>query len=367
MKRPSFQFYPADWRNNAKLRRCSWDARGAWLEVMCLLHDSEEYGLLRWPLKEIAQAVGAPIKLLNELVAKGVLKGSDKEHDALIYIPRSGRKDGAPITLIESGSGHLWYSSRMVEDEYKRQNSGGATRFPVDGSKVKPSLNHSPSPRHGEDQGEHKGDDQGEYQGEAPSPRQRDGATSSSSSSSKNKEIAAAANNSTAVDPVDNSPPPPNNLENQTGTERCVEIAVQVRQWETARGKNARPMTNSPHIEVWVDSGVTDQQLRNAYDMAVQDRVRYGDEGPISAAFLDIFLAKLLSPSEGASALNRPGANAGKPWQATWSGILAKASELGIEKQDGEHDPQFKDRVFAAAQMTDQEKSVLRADHGVNV
>ena len=143
MKRPSFQFYPADWRNNAKLRRCSWEARGAWLEVMCLLHDSEEYGLLRWPLKEIAQAIGAPIKLLNELVAKGVLKGGDKGHDALIYIPRSGRKDGAPVTLIPCGDDSMWFSSRMVIDEHVRQKKANHELY-------KDSPNYSPKPPIGE-------------------------------------------------------------------------------------------------------------------------------------------------------------------------------------------------------------------------
>jgi hypothetical protein len=164
MKRPSFQFYPADWRNNAKLRRCSWEARGAWLEVMCLIHDSEEYGLLRWPLKEIAQAIGAPIKLLNELVAKGVLKGGDKGHDALIYTPRSGRKDGAPVTLICSGHDSLWFSSRMVIDEYKRQNSGGSTKF----------KSKSDAPSHWQ------GDALGDAPSQSPYPHQSDGSTPTS-------------------------------------------------------------------------------------------------------------------------------------------------------------------------------------------
>ena len=50
-RRPSFQFYPADWRANAKLRRCSRAERGDWIELICLLHDSEEYGVLSVPLK----------------------------------------------------------------------------------------------------------------------------------------------------------------------------------------------------------------------------------------------------------------------------------------------------------------------------
>lgn len=130
MKRPSFQFYPADWRNNANLRRCSWEARGVWIEVMGLLHDSDTYGVLRWPLKEIAQALGAPVKLIQELATKGVMKGSDSsECEPFIYTPRSGRKDGDPVLLVPAQPGPIWYSSRMVKDEYVRSIRGDTSRF----------------------------------------------------------------------------------------------------------------------------------------------------------------------------------------------------------------------------------------------
>lgn len=171
MKKPSFQFYPADWRNNAKLRRCTWEARGAWLEVMCLLHDSEEYGLLRWSLKELAQAIGAPLKLLKELVDKGVLKGGDKTHEALIYTPRSGRVDGDPVTLIVAANSACWYSSRMVIDEHVRQKKGESTRFPVSPN---PSLKGG------------IGEDLSASPNPSPNARQGDGSTSSSTTTYKN-------------------------------------------------------------------------------------------------------------------------------------------------------------------------------------
>lgn len=130
MRRPSFQFYPADWRNNANLRRCSWEARGVWVEVMGLMHDSDVYGVLRWPLKEIAQALGAPAKLVQELATKGVMKGRDKGvAEAFVYTPRSARKDGDPVVLLASQEGPVWYSSRMVKDEYLRTIRGEQTRF----------------------------------------------------------------------------------------------------------------------------------------------------------------------------------------------------------------------------------------------
>lgn len=172
MKRPSFQFYPGDWRANSNLRRCSWSARGVWLEVMCLMHDSERYGVLAWSLKEIAQALGCGAAPLNELVTKGVLKGCDGgECDPYIYTPRSGRKDGDPVELVPAQAGPIWYSSRMVRDNYVRENAGSGSRF------------HSPSPspsrRHGEDQSE----DQGEAPSRRHSEDQSDGSSSSSSSS----------------------------------------------------------------------------------------------------------------------------------------------------------------------------------------
>lgn len=130
MKRPSFQFYPDAWTSNSNLRRCTFAERGIWLEVMCLLHDQDEYGVLRWPLAEIAEAVKCRPVDLASLVRKTVLKGSDSRLDTpFVYVPRSGRKEGDPVTLLAAQDGPIWYSSRMVRDEYVRTIRGEASRF----------------------------------------------------------------------------------------------------------------------------------------------------------------------------------------------------------------------------------------------
>ncbi|MFZ5958851.1 DnaT-like ssDNA-binding domain-containing protein [Pseudomonas knackmussii] len=185
MKRPAFQFYPADWRNNAKLRRCSWEARGVWLEVMGLMHDSDSYGVLHWSLKEIAQALGAPIKALKELAEKGVLYGVEKGHcDPMIYTPVSGRRPGPPVELLAAQPGPVWYSPRMVRDEYVRNHKGNSSRF-GGGSGDAPQ----PPPKGG------IGEGQGDEPNPAPSPRQGDGSTASPSSSSS-----TSVANATSVD-----------------------------------------------------------------------------------------------------------------------------------------------------------------------
>lgn len=136
-----------------------------WIELLGLLHDSDNYGVLTWPLKEIALALGAPMKALKELVDKGVLYGVDKGVcEPFVYTPRSGRKNGEPVALVPAQQGPVWFSPRMVRDEYVRTIRGENSRFGVD---------QKPSPKVGF----------GEDKGDAPSRHEGDGSSSSSSSS----------------------------------------------------------------------------------------------------------------------------------------------------------------------------------------
>lgn len=131
MRRPSFQFYHGDWRSNAKLRRCSLAQRGIWLEVMCLMADSDEFGILRWPLADIANAVPCRIVELRTLIERDVMKGADQASpcEPFIFTPRHAGRDGNPVVLITEQSGPIWYSSRMVRDAYIASTRGKGTRF----------------------------------------------------------------------------------------------------------------------------------------------------------------------------------------------------------------------------------------------
>lgn len=117
--RPSFQFYPDDWLSNSNLRRCTHEERGIWMDILCILHDQEEYGVIRWPIADIARAIGTTTAKVKRLAEKGVMKGADSNETAqpLIYTPRSGRRDGSPVTLIAAQKGPLWYSSNMIIDK----------------------------------------------------------------------------------------------------------------------------------------------------------------------------------------------------------------------------------------------------------
>jgi len=154
------------------LRRCSKAARGAWIDTLCALHDSDEYGIARYPLRELADVVASPIKLLLELAEKAVLKGSDTQLvTPYVYEPFHGGKYGSPVVLVPAQAGPIWFSSRFVRDEYLRTTRGAATRF---GANHPPDA--SPSRRVGERQGEPPDP--------TPSRRQVDGASSASASAS---------------------------------------------------------------------------------------------------------------------------------------------------------------------------------------
>ena len=77
-RRPSFQFYPGDWRKDPNLRRCSPTARGVFMDMLCPMFESEKCGVLEtnrvpWTVPEIARECSCKRKFIDELLANGVV------------------------------------------------------------------------------------------------------------------------------------------------------------------------------------------------------------------------------------------------------------------------------------------------------
>lgn len=125
------------------------------MDILCVLHDSDEYGICRWPLADLARSANVSLKLVKELVLKDVLKGSDAAAKPYIFTPRHAGKDGTPIVLVENLNGPMWYCSRFVRDEYIRQKRGNSTQFSSDNQpppKAVPKT--TPKPPIGEREGD---------------------------------------------------------------------------------------------------------------------------------------------------------------------------------------------------------------------
>lgn len=98
-RRPSFQFYPADWRKDPALAACSLAARGLWMEMLCIAHESERYGYLSINGKpmtpaQLARIVGETPALVNKLLREiedaGVLS---RTADGIIFSRRMIRDE----------------------------------------------------------------------------------------------------------------------------------------------------------------------------------------------------------------------------------------------------------------------------------
>lgn len=122
VKRPAFQFYPADWRKDLALRKCSLAARGMWVEIMCIAHECEPYGTLRHngePLQadDIAGLVGmcSPREakaLIDELVRKGVAK---LDADGVIYSKRMVHDEAVRNARAEGGKAGAEHGAKGAE------------------------------------------------------------------------------------------------------------------------------------------------------------------------------------------------------------------------------------------------------------
>ncbi len=58
-KRPSLQFYPADWLKDPDLQMCSMNTIGIWINLVCRMWESKEEGIIRGKPGEIALLIGA--------------------------------------------------------------------------------------------------------------------------------------------------------------------------------------------------------------------------------------------------------------------------------------------------------------------
>jgi hypothetical protein len=109
VKRPAFQFYPADWRKDSALQSCGMAARGLWHEMMCIMHECVPYGHLAingQPMSsaQLSRLVGEAernvTKWLAELKAADVYSVTD---DGVIYSRRMVKDEQLRNTRSEAG------------------------------------------------------------------------------------------------------------------------------------------------------------------------------------------------------------------------------------------------------------------------
>jgi hypothetical protein len=131
VKTPAFQFYPGDWRKDPELRSISLTARGLWIELLCLMHESSRKGYLvtktgnSYTNEQLARMVGVDIHTLEicltEIEANGV---SSREDNTGILFSRRMVKD-AEISQERREAGKLggnpYLLKRGVNQSHKQK------------------------------------------------------------------------------------------------------------------------------------------------------------------------------------------------------------------------------------------------------
>jgi hypothetical protein len=109
VKRPAFMFYPADWRKDPTLRVCSIAARGLWIDMLALMHESDPYGHLvvngePVSVAQLARLIGESAalvkKLLAELESRNVFSRTDS---GVIFSRRMVRDEHIREVRAEAG------------------------------------------------------------------------------------------------------------------------------------------------------------------------------------------------------------------------------------------------------------------------
>jgi hypothetical protein len=123
-KRPAFQFYPGDWVRDAGLQSCSLGAKGLWIQMICLMHEGEPYGHLRFGKKIISvQGLALMVgetpprlrRLLRELENAGVFS---RQADGTMFSRRMVRDERIRATRADSGKAsmdHPTVAARMMD------------------------------------------------------------------------------------------------------------------------------------------------------------------------------------------------------------------------------------------------------------
>lgn len=154
MKRPSFQFYPADWRKDPALRACSIEARGLWIDLICIMHESENYGFLEINSRKISEKSIATMcgitpskcrKFIKELEENGVFSIDDrgvifsrrmvKDNDLCEKRREAGKLGGNP-SLVKR-------KDKQTEDDLLNHN---AKQKPTPSSSYSSSTSVPPTP-----------------------------------------------------------------------------------------------------------------------------------------------------------------------------------------------------------------------------
>lgn len=154
-KLPSFQFYPGDWMKEPAVRTCPLAARGLWIDMLCLMHESPERGYLltasgeAMTVGELSRVVGSSPgntqRAVDELKRSGAYS---TDADGVIYCRRMVRDDELRAVRAVAGAagGRAKAAAANTDPSSKRLASDKQTAKHNPTSSYSSSYSSSESP-----------------------------------------------------------------------------------------------------------------------------------------------------------------------------------------------------------------------------
>jgi hypothetical protein len=124
MKLPAIQFYVGDWRKDPGVQSLGYHDRGIWFEILCLMHESENRGVLLlngapMPEDALARVLGLDKQILTTTLTSILDYGvaSRRQEDGALYSRRmvrdeklrkirteAGKQGGNPVLLKQNST-----------------------------------------------------------------------------------------------------------------------------------------------------------------------------------------------------------------------------------------------------------------------
>lgn len=134
MKLPAIQFYPGDWHKDQGVQALDLEHRGAWFEMLLMMHDSDERGVLLvngLPMPEdvIARRLGLVNQKFNQILTTLLNFGvaSKRESDGAIFCRRMVRDEN--LRKIRTEAGKKGGNPNLVNQKSKQKPTTGVKQI----------------------------------------------------------------------------------------------------------------------------------------------------------------------------------------------------------------------------------------------
>lgn len=116
------QFYPADWRKDLAVQALDYFERGVWFEILCLMHESSERGVLLLngnPMPEdvLARLLGLDKQILTTSLTKLLTYGVAKRRPSDLAIFNKRMVDDEKLCQVRREAGKLGGNPTLLKQK----------------------------------------------------------------------------------------------------------------------------------------------------------------------------------------------------------------------------------------------------------